>query len=128
MSADTPAGDAETVRPPSPWLHVDGRPVAPVEVARSLRARTRGLLGRDRLEGAFLLCPAKSVHTFRMRFAIDVAFVDRDGTVRRAATMPPGRLSRLVLAARCVLEAEAGAFARWGVAEGVVVEARPLPV
>ena len=37
-----------------------------------------GLLGRDGIEGALLLRPARSVHTLGMRFAIDVAFCDAD--------------------------------------------------
>ena len=56
----------------------------------------RGLLGRDGIEGALLLRPARSVHTFRMRFAIDVAFCDRDLRVLRVVThgAQPGRVGR----------------------------------
>jgi uncharacterized protein len=102
-------------------LLVDGTPVAPLEIASSFRERSRGLLGRDGLDGALLLRPASSVHTFRMRFAIDVAFLDRELRVLRVVTMRPGRLSRIVLRATCVLEAEAGAFARWGVDVGATL-------
>lgn len=104
-------------------LLVDGRDVAAVEVADTPRARTRGLLGRDGIDGALLLRPASSVHTLRMRFAIDVAFLSRDGRVRRVVTMAPGRLGRPTWGARAVLEAEAGQFARWGLAVGSQVEA-----
>ena len=96
----------------------DGEPVAPLEVATSFRARSRGLLGRDGVEGALLLRPASSIHTFRMRFAIDVAFVDRDLVVLRTMTVPPGRVTRVVPRAKGVVEAEAGAFAGWGVVAG----------
>ncbi|WP_043265859.1 DUF192 domain-containing protein [Streptomyces sp. CT34] len=91
----------------------------PVEVAASHRARTRGLLGRDGVAGALLLTPASGVHTFGMRFAIDVAYLGRDFTVLGVRTMRPGRLGRPRLRARHVLEAEAGAMARWGVRRGV---------
>lgn len=64
----------------------------PVEIAASYAARTRGLLGRDGIDGAMLLTPAASVHTFRMRFAIDVAYLDRDFRVLAVVTMEPGRL------------------------------------
>ncbi|MFD7236138.1 DUF192 domain-containing protein [Streptomyces syringium] len=94
----------------------------PLEIAASYRARTRGLLGRDGIEGALLLTPAGSVHTFRMRFAIDVAYLDRDMTVLAVRTMAPGRLGLPRLRARHVLEAEAGAMARWGLRPGVRVE------
>lgn len=71
---------------------LEGPLEVPLEVAASYRARTRGLLGRDGIEGAMLLTPASSVHTFRMRFAIDVAHLDRRLTVIALTTMVPGRL------------------------------------
>src|SRR5437762_12292159 len=56
-------------------------------LADSPVARMRGLLGRDGLgEGeGLLLRPASSVHTFFMRFPIDVVFLDRHGVVKRVA-------------------------------------------
>ncbi|MFI8105553.1 DUF192 domain-containing protein [Streptomyces sp. NPDC086023] len=102
-------------------LTVDGLDV-PVEIAASYRARTRGLLGRDGIEGALLLTPAGSIHTFRMRFAIDVAYLDRDLRVRAVRTMRPGRLGLPRPHSRHVLEAEAGQMARWGLRPGVTVE------
>jgi uncharacterized membrane protein (UPF0127 family) len=98
--------------------------LATLEVAETLGARTRGLLGRDGIEGAVLLRPARSVHTFRMRFPIDVAFVDRDLSVIRMLTMPPNRLSMPVWKARAAIEAEAGAFASWGLRLGDQLEVR----
>jgi uncharacterized membrane protein (UPF0127 family) len=68
-----------------------------------------------------LLTPANSVHTFRMRIAIDVAYLDRDLTVTAVRTMKPGRLGLPRLRSRHVLEAEAGAMARWGLTPGTGV-------
>ncbi|MEV5488013.1 DUF192 domain-containing protein [Streptomyces bobili] len=93
----------------------------PLEVAASYRARTKGLLGRDSIEGAMLLTPAGSVHTFGMRMPIDVAYVDRHLTVLAVRTMRPGRLGRPRLRSRHVLEAEAGVMAGWGLRVGVVI-------
>ncbi|MHC8418333.1 DUF192 domain-containing protein [Streptomyces sp. NB004] len=93
----------------------------PVEIARSYRARARGLLGRDRLDGAMLLTPASSVHTFRMRMAIDVAYLDRRFRVIAVRTMRPGRLGSPRVRSRHVLEAEAGVMAGWGVRVGARV-------
>ena len=106
------------------WLVRDGRVLATLEVADSVRARMAGLLGREGIEGAILLRPARSVHTLRMRFAIDVAFVDEDLRVLRVATMKPNRLGRVVWKASGVIEAEAGAFARWDLAVGDELEIR----
>jgi len=54
-----------------------------VEPALDSKSRRTGLLGRDRLADshALVLAPCGAVHTFGMRFAIDVLFVDADGTV-----------------------------------------------
>ncbi|MFD7403789.1 DUF192 domain-containing protein [Streptomyces sp. NPDC059866] len=103
-------------------VHGDGTPTAvPLEIATSYRARTKGLLGRDSLDGAILLSPANSVHTFRMRIPIDVAYLDRDLTVVAVHTMKPWRLGLPRLRSRHVLEAEAGVMAGWGVRVGVRV-------
>lgn len=103
-------------------LVCNGRVVGPLELATSLDARTRGLLGRDGITGAMLLRPASMVHTFRMRFDLDVAFCDRDLVVLRTVTIRRNRLARRQRRSRAVLEAEAGAFARWGLGVGSRLE------
>jgi uncharacterized membrane protein (UPF0127 family) len=99
-------------------LLIDGREVCEVEIAASGPARRRGLLGRAGVETAILLTPAASVHTIGMRFPVDVAFLDRRLVVREVVTMRPGRLGRLRLRARHVLETEAGGCARLGIRPG----------
>ena len=84
----------------------------------------RGLLGRDSMNGALLLRPAKSVHTIGMRFSIDVAFVSADLEVLDVVTMVPNRLGRPRWRADGIIEAPAGAFSRWGVAVGDRLEIR----
>ncbi len=74
-----------------------GSVLAPAEVATTRTGRRRGLLGRDGLDGVFVLT-ARSVHTVGMRFAIDVAFCDAELCVRRLLTLVPGRLTRVHLA------------------------------
>jgi uncharacterized membrane protein (UPF0127 family) len=109
----------------TPRLDVDGWPVpAAVELATTRRARRRGLLGRDGLDGVLVLAPCRQVHTIGMRFAIDVAFVGRDGRVRHVVTMRPGRVSRPVWRGRWVVEGPAGAFAGWGVRRGAMLVVR----
>lgn len=93
----------------------------PLRIAASYRARTRGLLGVDGVDGALLLTPAGSVHTFRMRFAIDVAYVDRKFNVLAVRTMKPGRLGLPRLRARHVVESAAGEMERWGLRPGTRV-------
>ena len=57
-----------------------------------------------------------------MKFALDVAHLDSSSTVVQVATMPPGRLGKWVWRGRGVVEAERGAFARWGLRLGDRVE------
>jgi uncharacterized membrane protein (UPF0127 family) len=100
------------------WLLRDGEVLASLEVAGDARARVRGLLGRDGIEGALLLRPARSVHTIGMRFPIDVAYCDRQMLVIKTARMSRHRLGSPVRRAHAVIEAEAGAFGRWNLVPG----------
>ena len=106
------------------WLLRDGEVLASLEIAESPRDRRRGLLGRDGIEGAILLRPARSVHTVGMRFPLDVAFCDADLRVVRVVRMPRHRVSRLVWRSRAVIEAEAGAFDRWKLRPGDELEVK----
>ncbi|MEE8602168.1 DUF192 domain-containing protein [Euzebya tangerina] len=103
-------------------LVVDGVRCAPLEVAGDSAARRRGLLGRDGLEGALWLAPAKQVHSFRMRFDLDIAFVDPTGLVLHVQALPRNRITRIVWRARGVIEAEHGSFLAWGLQTGSRVQ------
>ena len=108
-----------------PWLVTDdARVLASCEVADSRTARRTGLLGRDHLEGALVLTPCRWVHTLGMRFPIDVAFLADDGTVVKTMQMQRQRVGVPVWRASLVIEAEAGAFARWGLRVGDLIEVR----
>ena len=106
------------------WLVRDGEVLSSLEVVNSRRARARGLLGREGIDGAMLLPGTRSVHTFGMRFPIDVAFLDRDWRVVRVVTMKRGRITRLVVKAQVVIEAEAGSFREWNLTCGDQLELR----
>jgi len=107
-----------------PWLVRDETVLAALEVAESFRSRSRGLLGRDGIEGAILLRPARQVHSFGMRFPLDVAFCTSNLVVARIVSLRPGRITRPSVRCRCVIEAEAGAFARWTLKPGDHLEIR----
>ena len=106
------------------WLVSDGQVLASLEIAEGFGGRTRGLIGRDGIQGAILLRPARGVHTVRLRFPIDVAYCDDSLKVLETVTMRPRRVGRPRLAARAVLEAEAGCFERWGIVPGIVLEVK----
>lgn len=98
--------------------------LASLEIADSWQARARGLLGRRSFDGALLIEPTRSVHTVGMRFAIDVAFCDRDLTVVAVKRLVPYRVALPVRGTRAVIEAEAGSFDRWGLDVGTELEVR----
>ena len=102
--------------------------LASAELAETRSARRRGLLGRSELEGALVIRPCRAVHTIGMKFPIDVAFVDANGVVMKTLQMPRHRLGLPVPKARLVIEARAGAFGRWGLRVGDVVEVRDQDV
>jgi uncharacterized membrane protein (UPF0127 family) len=110
--------------PGQAWLLRDGEVLAAAEVAESLAARARGLLGRSGYDGAMFFPSTRSVHTVGMRFAIDVAFLDRQMRVVDVVRMAPWRATRPRLRCHWVLEAEAGAFERWGLRRGDQLELR----
>lgn len=106
------------------WLVSDARVLASAEIASSGASRRRGLLSRDGVEGALVIERCRWVHTMGMRFPIDVAFLDADGIVVKIVTMRRHRLGMPVRRAHCAIEAEAGAFDRWGLKLGDEIEIR----
>ena len=106
------------------WLLRDGDVLAAAEVMEGFGGRARGLLGRTGYDGAMVLPGTRSVHTFGMRFTLDVAFCDRDLVVLDTARVPPLRMTAPRRGCRTVIEAEAGAFERWGLRPGDVLEFR----
>lgn len=79
-------------------------------VAGSFRSRLLGLAWRPRsLAGPGLLIPrCASVHTFGMRFALDVYFLDRAGRVLSVRRQVPPRRVLWCRGAAAVLEIPAG--------------------
>lgn len=106
------------------WLVSDARVLASAEIAGSRRDRGRGLIGRESVDGAFVLPRCRWVHTMGMKVPLDVAYLDAEGVVVKVVRMPPRRIGAPVWAARTVVEAEAGAIERWGLHLGDVVEVR----
>jgi uncharacterized membrane protein (UPF0127 family) len=86
-----------------------------VRVARSLRDRTVGLLGRSDLaagEGLWIE-RSPSIHMFFMHFAIDAVFLGADGSVTKIVErLKPWRVVWWARGARDCLELPIGAVAR----------------
>ena len=83
-------------------------------------SRRTGLLQHESLpEGTgIIIAPSNAIHTFFMRFAIDVAFVTKDGkVVKLRAAVPPWRIAG-ALRGYAVVELPAGTFERTGTRQG----------
>lgn len=102
----------------------DGEVLASLEIADTRSRRRRGVRGRDDIEGALLLRPASAIHTFGVRFDLDVAYCSEDLEVLETRRMPRRRVGRPRLRARTVIEARAGAFSRWDLCPGQQLEIR----
>jgi uncharacterized protein len=77
----------------------------PHTVARTFRDRLVGLAWRREPPAEGLLLPrTRSVHTFGMRFALDLHWLDAAGAVVRVDRAVPPRRLRTCLRARTVLE------------------------
>ncbi len=82
-----------------------------IDIADSSAKRRTGLLKRTGLkpgEGLWIV-PCESVHTFFMKFAIDLVYLDRSRKVRKTrSAVPPWRMSAC-FSAHSIIELPAGA-------------------
>jgi uncharacterized membrane protein (UPF0127 family) len=83
---------------------------ARVSVAGTSRARRQGLLGKERIEpeAGLWIAPCEAVHTFGMKTAIDVIFLDRHSRVSKLVSNLKPRRIALCLKAASVLELRSG--------------------
>jgi uncharacterized protein len=109
------------------WLLREGQVLAAADLADKLADRALGMLGRGNGPEAMILPRTRSVHTFGVRVPLDVAFLDADWTVVAMVRLRPWRLAWPRPKGRCILEAQSGAFERWGLRLGDPLDFRPTP-
>ena len=98
-----------------------GEPLAShAQLASNSATRKRGLLGRESLgQGhALVLAPCQGVHTFGMRFSLNIVGVARDGTVVVLRRDVPQRRIVLALRAFAIVELASGACDAAGLDRG----------
>ena len=96
-----------------------------VDIADTFYKRMKGLLGKSELRAgeSLLIKPCMSVHTFFMRFSIDVIFLNkRNQVVAAVKDLRPYRLSRFFIKAVSVLELPAGTIEATSTAVGDEIE------
>lgn len=87
---------------------------AAIAVAGTSTSRAKGLLGRDSLASGegLLFKNCSSLHTFFMRFPIDIIFADKNGRVLKIAeSVGPFRLVAAPLRSHYAIELPVGAIA-----------------
>jgi len=80
-------------------------------MANTLFSRIKGLLGRKDLppKQGIILEPCNSIHTFFMRFSIDVIFVDKNNRIiKTLSRFSPNRISPIYWYSQKVIELPAG--------------------
>ena len=91
-----------------------------IDIADTSEKRTTGLLKHTELrpgEGLWIV-PCEGVHTFFMRFPLDLVFIDRKHVVRKTVgNVPPWRIS-LCLPAHSILELPVGTIQSAGTQKG----------
>jgi uncharacterized protein len=95
-----------------------------VALANSWLTRLRGMIGAPAPQPGegLLLTPCTSVHMYGMRFPLDVAFLDRTGTVVAVyPSLPPGSRTRWHRNAAHALELPPGTLAESGTTLGDVL-------
>lgn len=83
--------------------------------------RMKGLLGRKELKKgqALVIKPCNSIHTFFMRFSIDVLFVDKENrVVKIISCLKPSRLSLVYFNSAFVVELPTGTIQSASIKEG----------
>ncbi|MEZ4357798.1 MAG: DUF192 domain-containing protein [Eubacteriales bacterium] len=91
-----------------------------VNIAQSVFSRFKGLIGKKGLlpgEG-LIIKPCKQVHTFYMRFPLDILFVDKKMQILHIETLEPGKVGKFVSKAHFVLEVPVGTANDFGIFTG----------
>lgn len=92
-----------------------------VIIADTPLTRLKGLLGKKEFKNgeALIIKPCNSIHTFFMRFAIDVLFVGKDNRVIKVLQrLMPFRLTPVYFHSRLVIELPAGTLETTSTREG----------
>lgn len=80
-----------------------------IEVAKTLEERKKGLLGRTTAGNGLFLMGAAAIHTYFMKFPIDVAYLDKKGTViGLEEDLLPNRRGAFVKGTAHIVEFQAG--------------------
>jgi uncharacterized membrane protein (UPF0127 family) len=91
-------------------LKYNGETIIDVFIADSFTKRLFGYMYRRKPHhNAILLTPCNSIHTFSMKFNIDVLFLnDQMQVIKKIENLSPGKVVTKVIGTKMVLESKAG--------------------
>ena len=82
-------------------------------MASTFFTRAKGLLGIEKMTefDALIISPCNSIHTFFMKFNIDVIFINNENKIVKIfENLKPWRMTRTYFTAKKVVELEAGSL------------------
>lgn len=106
------------------WLVSDGRALASAMLAASRTDRRRGLIGVREITQPLVLSSCRWIHTFGMKCAIDVVYINAENIVIATGTMKPWRVGPYTKGSHLVIEGSTGSLDRWKIAVGSKIEVR----
>lgn len=98
-------------------IEIGGRPFSAV-LLDNFFSRLLGLMFRQSIDGstAYVLKPCNGIHSFFMRFPIDVIFIDKENRILLCVeNMKPWRINPIVKNAHAVIEMKAGNLSTLGI-------------
>jgi len=109
---------------PTAWLMSEGKVLASADIANTAKSRRRGLIGQTSIDSALVISPCKWIHSFGMKCAIDVLYLDNEGLVVKTEHLKPMRVAAPVGRSKTIVELPPGSIERFGVRIGDLIEVR----
>lgn len=107
-------------------IHINGLETPlKAELANSFFKRFKGLMFRKSMppNSALLLSPCNAIHTFSMRFPIDVVYIDATARVVHVEkSVQPNKIGKTIKSATSILELNAGMAEKMSLKSGDLLE------
>ncbi|QUH22114.1 DUF192 domain-containing protein [Alkaliphilus sp. B6464] len=104
-------------------LYINRNPVMEIDLANDSLTRMKGLMFVKNIQKGLLIKPTNSIHTFFMKEAIDVIYIDKySKIIKITPNMKPWKIGPIVWSARAVLELPIGTINKYRIKTGDSVE------
>lgn len=104
-------------------LLVDNKEIIETKVAKSMFARMKGLMGKKNIDYGLFFYPCNNIHTFFMKEAIDVLYLDKKGYIISIDNkIEPWKIGRIVKGGKSLIELPQGTIDQYNIKIGQLVE------